>query len=87
VNSFLYNQYSVSANGVDMSSIPSVGLCVGLCVQKVCCGKTADWIHMPFGIVNGVDRGRVYWTGSTCPKEKGSFGGRLVPICFNGIFV
>jgi len=29
----------------DLSSIPSVGLSV----RKVYCGKTADWIRMPFG--------------------------------------
>jgi len=31
---------------------------MSLCVRKeVCCGKTADWIRMPFGVVSGVDRG------------------------------
>jgi len=42
-------------------SIPSVGLCVslsvGLSVRKVYCGKMADWIWMPFGMVSGVVRG------------------------------
>ena len=36
------NIVSVSANGVDLSPIPSVGLSVCLCVQKVYCGKMAD---------------------------------------------
>jgi len=40
------NTASVSANGVVLSSIPSVGLSVGLSVsvyvRKVYCGKTAD---------------------------------------------
>jgi len=50
---------SVSANGVDLSPIPSVGMSVGLsvCVQKVHYGKMADWIWMPFGMVSGVGRG------------------------------
>jgi len=32
----------------------SVYVCVCLSVRKVYCGKTADWIRMPFGTVNGV---------------------------------
>ena len=28
-----------------------------LCVWKVYCGKTADWIQMPFGEVSGVGEG------------------------------
>jgi len=46
------NTASVGANGVDLSPIPSVGMSVGLsacvCVWKVYCGKTADWIRMSF---------------------------------------
>jgi len=36
-----------------------VSVCVSVClsVHKVYCGKTADWIQMPFGVVSGVDRG------------------------------
>jgi len=34
-----------------------VGLSVCLSVWKVYCGKTADWIRMPFGMVSGVGRG------------------------------
>ena len=29
---------------------------VSLYVRKVHCGKTADWIRMPFGVVSGVGR-------------------------------
>jgi len=36
---------------------PSVGLSVGLSVRKMYCGKTADWIRMPFGMVSGVGEG------------------------------
>jgi len=47
------NRASVSDNDVDLSPISSVGLSVGLsvCVQKVFCDKTADWIRVPFGMV------------------------------------
>jgi len=34
-----------------------VHVCVYLSVWKVYCGKTADWIRMPFGMVSGVGRG------------------------------
>ena len=39
----------------DLSPSLSVGLCVRLCVcRKVYCGKMAEWIRMPFGMVSGV---------------------------------
>jgi len=42
----------------ELSSSPSVSLCVcrsvGRSVRKVYCGKTAEWIRMPFGMVSGV---------------------------------
>jgi len=39
--------------------VRSVYLRVCLLVRKVCCGKTADWIRMPFGMVSVVGR----WIG------------------------
>ena len=48
---------SLSANGVDLSPISSVGRSVCVYVRKVYCGKTADWIRMPFGMLRGVGRG------------------------------
>jgi len=54
---FLSNISSVSANGVELSLSPPVGLSVGLTVLKVYCGKMADWIRMSFGMVSGVSRG------------------------------
>ena len=50
---------SISANGVDLSFIhlsicQLVGWSVCLYVWKVYCGKMADWIRMPFGMVSGV---------------------------------
>jgi len=38
----------------------SVGLSVGLSVRKVYCGKTVEWIRMPFGMMSEVGRGWVY---------------------------
>jgi len=54
----LTNPYnvSISALGTQFSPSPSVGLSACRSVQKVYCGKTADWIRMPFGVVNGVGR-------------------------------
>jgi len=45
--------------GVDtgFSPRPSVGLSVSRSVCKVYCGKTAEWIRMPFGVVSGVGQG------------------------------
>jgi len=57
------NIASVTANGVDLSPIPSFGLCVcrsvGWSVPKVYCGKTAHWTRMPFRMVSGVG----WWMG------------------------
>jgi len=54
-----------------LSPIPSVGLSV----QKVYCGKTADWIRMPFGVVSVVGRGMgVLDGGGDRRRESGSFG-------------
>jgi len=35
----------------------SVDLSVSLPDCKVYCGKTAEWIRMPFGLLSGVGRG------------------------------
>ena len=67
----------------------SVCLSVCLCVRKVYCGKTADWIRMPFGVLSGVGRGKGVLIGS------GDRGRRRVsfevnvghPIVTNGNFV
>jgi len=54
----LYQRSEQSAHVTDLSPSPSVGLCACVCVcvclsvcqsvWKVYCGKTADWIRMPF---------------------------------------
>ena len=50
----------------------------GLSVWKVYCGKTADWIQTPFGMVSRVDRGiGVLDRGSDHRRGRGSFGGEV----------
>jgi len=68
-----------SSLGVNLSLIP----CVCLPVRKVYCGKTADWIRMPFGVVSGVGRGMVIveWEGGDLGVNLGR------PIVTNGDFV
>ena len=59
-------------------------LSVGLSVCKVYCGKTADRIRMPFGMVSGVGRWRgVLDGGGHRRREIGSFGGEFGASCCN----
>ena len=53
------------------------------------CGKTADWIRMPFGVVSGVGIGMgVLDFGGDRPRRRGSLGVNLLrPIITNGDFV
>jgi len=56
----------------------SVGLSIGrsvcLCVRKVYCSKTADWIRIPFGMVSVVGRGiDVLDRGDNRRRGRGSF--------------
>ena len=40
------------------------------------CGKTADWIRMPFGVVSGIGLGMdVLDFGGDRPRGSGSLGG------------
>jgi len=65
----------------------SVGMCVGLSVWKVYCGKTADWIQMPYGMMSGVGRGWMYYTGVHVPQWEEAVSGGFSPTGFNGVFV
>jgi len=71
----------------DLSPRPFVGLCV--CVRKVYCGRTADWIQMPFGVLSWVIRGMgVLDGGIDRQRGMGRFGDKLgLPIVTNGDFV
>jgi len=53
------------------------------------CGKTADWIQMPFGVVSGVGLGMdVLDFGGDRRRGRGSLGVNLRhPIVTNGDFV
>ena len=46
---------------VHTSRLSHISVCVSVCVsvQRVYCGKTADWIRMPLRVVSGVGR----WMG------------------------
>jgi len=47
-------------------------------VRKVYCGKTADWIRMPFGMGSGVGRGMgVLDGGNNRRRGRGRFGGEF----------
>ena len=50
-------------------------MCVCVCVRKVYCGKTADWIRMPFGVVSGSGLVWVYYIGVVIVEGKGQFWG------------
>jgi len=53
----------------------SVCLSVGRSVHKMYCGKTADWIQIPFGVVSRVGRGMGVLDEVFIIKEEGQFCG------------
>jgi len=46
-------------------------------IERVYCGKTAEWILMPFGVVNGVGRGMGVLDGSGYRRGEGQFWGEF----------
>jgi len=46
-------------------------------VRKVYCGKTADWIRMPFGVMSGVGRGMGALDGVVIVEGKGAVLGKV----------
>ena len=64
-------------------------LSVSRSVHKVYCGKMADWIWMPFGMVSGVSQGMdVLNGGGYCRRGRGSFWVNFgCPIITTGDFV
>jgi len=67
---------------IDLSSVPC------LCAHRHC-GKMADWIGMPFGVVSVIGlRSGVLDFGGDRPRGRGSLGVNLRrPIITNGDFV
>jgi len=63
-------------------------LCICVPTALVYCGKTAEWIRMPFEVVNGVDRRMGVLNGDGDRRRgRGSFGGEFGrPIVTNGAF-
>ena len=60
-----------------------VPLCCVVCAC-VYCGKTADWIWMPFGVVSGVGLGMgVLDFGGDRRIERGSLGGEFAASHYN----
>ena len=53
----------------------SVDQFVSLSVQKVYCGKMADWIHLPFGMVSGVSLRMGVLKGSGDQRREGAVFG------------
>jgi len=76
-----------SVFGVDLSLIPSVCLCI----WKVYCGKMADSVRMPFGMVSRVCRGMcVLGGGDDRQRRRGNFGNEFAAsycTITNGDFV
>jgi len=55
----------------------SICLSVCVCVWKMYCGKTADWIWMPFGVVTGVGQGMGVLDGLVIVEGKEQFWGKF----------
>ena len=74
----LVSKFGGSPNKFVLGQSYSPGPSVCLSVCKVYCGKTADWIRMPFGVVSGVGRGTgVLDGGGDRRRGRGSFGGEF----------
>jgi len=68
----LYQHSEWSAHGTGLVS-PRASIC--LSVRRVYCGKTAEWIRIPFGVVSGVDRGMGVLDGGGDRRREGQFWG------------
>jgi len=69
------NIASVSAHGIELLSIPSVGWSVCWSARKVYCGKMADSIQMSFGMVSGIGRGMGVLDGVMIFEGEGAVSG------------
>ena len=64
--------YSISRKRVLVQTRHLNHLSVGLSVRRVYCGKMADWIWKPFGVVNGIDREMGVLDGVGIVEEEGT---------------
>jgi len=65
---------SIASGALVLRTCRLAHLSVCRSVQKVYCGKTADWIRLPFGMVSGVGQGMgVLDGGGDRIKGKGQF--------------
>jgi len=78
---YVHNINFCSISHVTLYQASISGLCdgtcqsVGLSVHKLYCGKMAEWIRMPFGMVSGVGRGMgVLDGGGYHRRGRGSLG-------------
>ena len=58
---------------------------MSVCVWKVYCGKTADWIRIPFGVMSGAGRGMGVFDGVHVPQGEGVVLGVYRPL--DGVFL
>jgi len=77
VHHYQYSKHKCSWNRAAIYFIcQSVCRSVDRSIRKVYCGKMADWIRMPFGMVSGVGWGMgVFDGGGDFRRGSGSFGG------------
>ena len=63
-----------------------LSICLCVCVRKVYCGKTAERIWMPFGVVRGLGRGMGVLDGVVIIEGEGAVLGMNLgrPIVTNG---
>jgi len=56
INIASVSDYLMTCHLTHLSVCVCLSVCLSVCryVRKVYCGKTADWIRMPFGMVSGV---------------------------------
>ena len=68
--------YLLTCHLSHLSVCVSVGrfVCLSVCLSGVYCGKMAEWIRMPFGMVSGVDWGMGALDGGPGPPEPVQWG-------------
>jgi len=68
---------SIASGALMVRACRLANLSVGRSVQKVYCGKTADWTRIPFGMVSRVGQGMGVLDGVVIVEGKGQLWGRI----------